>query len=376
MRSRVSHPFDSGTSSRGAPAPGGIRCPDRSVLGIGTVAIWLFLAGAALGAEKVFDFSAQRDGEPPTGWLSAVTGEGEPGDWRVKEVAVDSIGESSVSVREIVVAQLARDRTDEHFPLLIYGGESFGDFTFSAKVKAVEGDVEQMAGLAFRIVDTTNYYVLRLSARGDTVRFYKVVDGIRSPPIGVSGSVPRGLWHELKVHCQGNQIRCELNGQQLFPALNDNSFTLGRIGLWTKSDSVSYFKDVRVVYQPRETLAERLVQDGLERYRRLLGLELYAAEPGQSEVRLLAGHDAGTVGRLGGKVEHDVAHAGTVYYGKEKGSVSVVMPLRDRNGDPVAAVRVTLKSFPGQTEKNALARAKPIVDRMAAQVRSGRDLFQ
>ena len=68
--------------------------------------------------------------------------------------------------------------------------------------------------------------------------------------------------------------------------------------------------------------------------------------------------------------------AGTIYYGKEKGSVSVVMPLRDRNGDPVAAVRVTLKSFPGQTEKNALARAKPIVDRMAAQVRSARDLFQ
>jgi len=63
---------------------------------------------------------------------------------------------------------------------------------------------------------------------------------VRLPPIGVEVDVPRGRWHELTVECKGNQIRCLLNGQQLFPDLTDNSFTEGRIGFWTKSDSVTH----------------------------------------------------------------------------------------------------------------------------------------
>jgi len=52
------------------------------------------------------------------------------------------------------------------------------------------------------------------------------------------------------------------------------------------------------------------------------------------------------------------------------------MPLHDANGESVAAVTVTLKSFPGQTEKNAIARALPIIKQMEARVRSVNDLSQ
>jgi hypothetical protein len=37
------------------------------------------------------------------------------------------------------------------------------------------------------------------------------------------------------------------------------------------------------------------------------------------------------------------------------------MPVRDRNGDIIAAARVVMRTFPGQTEKNAVERAAPIV---------------
>ena len=50
--------------------------------------------------------------------------------------------------------------------------------------------------------------------------------------------------------------------------------------------------------------------------------------------------------------------------------MAVVQPLRDRNGEPVAAVRVTMKSFAGQTEQNALQRALPIVKAMQSRVRT------
>jgi len=54
----------------------------------------------------------------------------------------------------------------------------------------------------------------------------------------------------------------------------------------------------------------------------------------------------------------------------------VTMPLTDRNGDPAAAVRVQLKSFFGETEDTAVARARLIVQQMQMQVTSGQDLTQ
>ncbi|HZQ47238.1 MAG TPA: hypothetical protein VFC07_09525, partial [Verrucomicrobiae bacterium] len=55
-------------------------------------------------------------------------------------------------------------------------------------------------------------------------------------------------------------------------------------------------------------------------------------------------------------------------YGKEKETVYVTLPLRDRNGDCVAAVRIVMKKLPGQTEENAFFRAIPIVKKMQERV--------
>jgi hypothetical protein len=52
------------------------------------------------------------------------------------------------------------------------------------------------------------------------------------------------------------------------------------------------------------------------------------------------------------------------------------MPLLDRNGDIIAAARVIMKSFPGQTEQNALVRATPIVREMQSRINSLQDLIE
>ena len=74
--------------------------------------------------------------------------------------------------------------TDERFPMFIYDGEKFRDFRFLTRFKIVSGVSEQMAGLVFRFQNTSNFYVVRASALGRNVRFYKVVNGARSDPIG------------------------------------------------------------------------------------------------------------------------------------------------------------------------------------------------
>ena len=114
----------------------------------------------------------------------------------------------------------------------------------------------------------------------------------------------------------------------------------------------------------------------MKKYPRLLGLQVYVLGSDPKTSHLLASKNTNEVARVGGKVEQDVIGQGTTYYGQEKESVSVVMPLRDRNGDPVAAVRVIMKTSAGQTEQNAFARAMPIVRDMQNRFGSLQDLIQ
>jgi hypothetical protein len=341
----------------------------------------MLFALSAGAAELSFDFSEMPEGQPPAGFRSAVTGKGKPGEWKIILDDVPSLmarltpEAPSVSKRR-VLAQLSQNPLDEHFPLLIFEKETFTDFTLTTRFKNERGVMEQMAGLAFRIQDETNYYVVRASSLGNTFRFYKVVDGQRGPLIGPEVSIPSGVWHELTVECKGNRIRCLLNGKELIPPLVDNSFRIGKVGFWTKSDSVSYFSDARITFKPREVPAQVQVRALVKKYPRLLGLQVYVAATETNSTRMIASKDESQNGQPGGKIEHAVIADGTTFFGKEKGSVSVIMPLRDRNGDLIAAVRVIMKSFAGQTEANAVVRAAPIVKEIQANVKSLQDLVE
>ena len=73
---------------------------------------------------------------------------------------------------------------DEHFPILLYDRETFTDLTLTTKFKLVDGVVEQMAGIVFRLQDEKNFYVIRASGLGNNVRFYKMVAGLRESAPG------------------------------------------------------------------------------------------------------------------------------------------------------------------------------------------------
>ncbi len=343
--------------------------------------VLLLLTLPAAGAERKFDFSQFPLDQAPRGFRSAVTGQGKPGDWRTildetpPTLATLTPKGHAITARA-VLAQLAQDPTDEHFPVLIFEEETFGDFTLTTRFKTVKGVMEQMAGLAFRIQDETNYYVVRASSLGSTFRFYKVVNGQRGPPIGPEVPIASGVWHDLSIECKGNQIRCWLDSKEWIPPMRDSSFHQGKIGFWTKSDSVSYFADTKIVYAPLEVPAQALVREMVKQYPRLLGLKIYVPGEGQQTTRLIASKDAEGIGQPGGKTEQEVIRHGTTYYEKTKKWVSVIMPLYDRNGEPIAAARVVMTTFVGQTEQNAVVRAAPIVKEMQGRIRSLQDLVE
>lgn len=309
-------------------------------------------------------------------------GKGKPGEWKVLLEAVppklEPLSPNAPAVsRQAVLAQVAQDPTDEHFPMLIYEGETYGDFHLTTRFKTVEGVMEQMAGIAFHVQNESNYYVVRASSLGNTFKFYKVLNGNRGPLTGPELPLPAGVWHQLEVDCKEANVRCLLDGKELVNVTDTrNALTSGKIAFWTKSDSVSYFADTKIVYTPFQPPAQKLVKQMLAKYPRLLGMKIYVPGGEAGATRIVASNDEREIGQPGSKTEEAVIRTSETYYGKEKQSVSVIMPLRDRNGEAIAAARVVMKTFKGQTEENAIIRAAPLVKELQAQIQSLEDLTE
>jgi hypothetical protein len=341
---------------------------------------WLALAVSAAGAEIKIDFSSQAAGQTPANFHAALAGGGRPGEWKILMDQVPPLlaplsPQAPVLSRRAVVAQTSADPTDERFPLLIYDGEKFQDFKLATRFKIVRGGQEQMAGVVFRFQNASNFYVLRASALGRNLRYYKVVDGVRSDPIGPQMDISTGVWHTLAVQCLGNQIICWFDGQLVMPPLNDNTFAVGKIGFWTKSDAVSYFGDTTITFTPLVPMVQSLVQTVLKSQPRIVGLRIYTLDK-QGRPRIAASKEKTEIGRPGTDAERAAITDGRLYFGRGKGTVAVTLPLRDRNGDPMAAVWVQLKSFFGETQDNAITRATMILKQMQEQVASREELMQ
>lgn len=341
---------------------------------------WAALALPLVGAERKLDFSDCREGQAPTNFHSCFAGAGRPGDWRIvldeTSTALQPLTPQAAAVmKRPVLAQLAQDPTDEHFCLFVLEDEVFDDFKLTTQFKTVRGTVEQMAGVAFRIQNETNYYVVRASSLGNTFRFYRVRDGVRSQPVGPELPIPSGVWHEMAIECKANTIRAALDGKEYIVTTDEiKPYLSGKIGYWTKSDSVSYFYDTRIVYEPHVAPLQKILAQVLKSYPNLVALQVFMPDKEPGSTRLVASKNVAEIGRAGAEVEREVIKQGIVYYGKETNTVSVVLPMRDRNGDPVAAVRVVMKSFPGETQAAAVSHAKPIVGKMEDRVQEMQDV--
>jgi hypothetical protein len=344
--------------------------------------LWIFclaLLSPVRGAEIRFNFSDDSSGAVPTNFVPILAGSGQPGTWKtlmedVPPLLAPLTTEAPTVTRHRVLAQTSDDMTDERFPMLLFTGEQFRNFKFTTRFKLVSGLTEQMAGVVFRYQNSSNYYCVRASGLGNNVRFYKVINGLRSDPIGPNLKVTAGDWHTLAVLCDGTQISFWFDDQLVMPPLGDNSLNQGLLGFRTKSDAVAYFTDAVVNYTPIIPPAQAVVNRVVEKQTRLLGLRVYTLET-NATTRVIASKDKAEIGKAGTEAEFKAIQDGATSFAREKGEVLITMPLRDRNGEYIAAVRIRLKSFLGETQDNALARARMIVKQMQDQLGSEKELY-
>jgi hypothetical protein len=199
----------------------------------------LCLMEAMAMADKA-SFETDAIGTPPQGWTVTLTGRGNP-KWTVEQ---DQTAPSKLKV--------LKQSGQATFPLLLRDGSSIKDGFIEAKFKAIAGSEDRAAGLVWRARDANNYYVVRANALEDNVVLYKTVGGSRIPLdiLGRSGGygadipVPANQWHSLRVDFKGNRFKVLYNGRQLFEVEDSTFIEGGKVGLWTKADSVTLFDEI------------------------------------------------------------------------------------------------------------------------------------
>jgi hypothetical protein len=198
------------------------------------------------------DFDDQKAGEPPRGFSCALTGEGRPGAWRV-------VQDATAGSRPKVLAQTDADTTSYRFPVCVLDAVSAADVDVSVRFKPISGAKDQAAGIVWRYRDANNYYVVRANALEGNVVLYKMERGKRSDlkPKGSSPfaygkkvAVPSGEWSTLRVVARRNLFTVSLNDQGLFEVEDSTFGGPGKVGVWTKADSVSHFDDLTVSTAP------------------------------------------------------------------------------------------------------------------------------
>jgi hypothetical protein len=192
-----------------------------------------------MGRAENATFDDLKTGAPPPGWTAGKTGKGEP-KWEV-------VADDSAPSKPNVVKQSG----EATYPVALKDDTSLKDGFVEVKFKSVSGSEDQAGGVIWRAKDANNYYICRANALEDNVVLYKTVNGKRSSlPIvgrkggyGVKEKVARQAWHTLRVEFAGNRFTVIFNGKKLFDVEDETFKDAGKVGVWTKADSVTLFDD-------------------------------------------------------------------------------------------------------------------------------------
>ena len=124
------------------------------------------------------------------------------------------------------------------------GVDDFRNGEISMRFKLVEGALDQCAGILFHLQPNGDYLTVRFNGKEDNLVLWKFEKGKRSFVKKGTENVPIPLkeWHTMKVAIQGTKLAGFLDGKQLID-YTLSEMVSGKIGVWSKTDSVSYYDD-------------------------------------------------------------------------------------------------------------------------------------
>ena len=202
----------------------------------------LAIAGGGLTAHALAEtvgFDDAQPGKLPPHWTGTLTGTG-AAKWSIEQ-------EDSAPSTPNVMKQSGEGT----YPICIKDDTSLKDGFVEVKFKPLSGKEDQAGGLIWRVKDKNNYYICRANALEDNVVLYKTVAGKRTTldivgrkgGYGVQEKVAPAQWHTLRVEFQGHHFKVSFDGKHLFDVEDSTFADAGKVGVWTKADSVTIFDD-------------------------------------------------------------------------------------------------------------------------------------
>lgn len=125
--------------------------------------------------------------------------------------------------------------------------DDFRDGTISMRFKLIAGQLDSCAGILFNLKPNGDYLTVRFNGKEDNVVLWTFQKGKRSFVKRGTENVPLqlGTWHTLEISVKGTTLKASLDNKHLL------DYTLaepvsGKVGLWSKTDSVTYFDQYTV----------------------------------------------------------------------------------------------------------------------------------
>src|SRR5437868_6575183 len=188
-----------------------------------------FLSGAALAETITFD--DVKTGAPPPGWTATQTGSG-TAKWGVEK-------DDSAPSKPNVLKQSGQAT----FPICIKDDTNLKNGFVEVKFKPVAGKEDQAGGVIWRAKDSDNYYIARANALEGNVTIYHTIKGKRTEKKRTNMKVASGEWHALRVDFSGAHFTVTFDGKKAIEWADETFKDAGKVGVWTKADSVTLFDD-------------------------------------------------------------------------------------------------------------------------------------
>src|SRR5215467_13090913 len=197
------------------------------------LAMILFVAAmlTAFAAAQTVNFDQFKPGDLPAGWTGTKTGSGQA-KWTIEK---DETAPSKPNVlKQSGVAT---------YPVCFKNDTNLKDGFVEVKFKPISGKEDQAGGLVWRLKDANNYYIARANALEDNVTIYHTINGRRTEKKRTSTKVASNAWHTLRVDFQGNHFSVTYDGKKAIEWDDDTFKEAGKVGVWTKADSITLFDD-------------------------------------------------------------------------------------------------------------------------------------
>ena len=187
----------------------------------------------------VWTFDREQPGTLPSEFSIGNMFDGRPaGDWQV--LATDR-----AKSPPHVFAQVMAKGAEHAYKVLLIKEAIASDLTLEVSFLPIQGRADMGGGLIWRAADDRNYYLARANPLEQNIRVYRVVKGVRHLLENFNQTIDVKRWHTLRITHQGCRVNIFYDDKQVFD-LCDKTFHAGMIGLWTKSDAVTYFDDLQL----------------------------------------------------------------------------------------------------------------------------------